>query len=71
MLEAHSLVTQHVAEDNNNNGKHSLYDETIGLPFQDQLLDMVRQQQSLLAEYKERQEQQMFDIAEKLTEENC
>ena len=31
---------------------------------------MVRKQQKLLEEYKERQEQRMFEIAEKLTQEN-
>ena len=67
MPETRSQAAQRMAE--NNNAEQSSPGENKS-SFQAQLLDMVREQQKLLEEYKERQEQRMFEIAEKLMQEN-
>lgn len=67
MPETRSQAAQRMAE--NNNAEQSSPGENES-SFQAQLLDMVREQQKLLEEYKERQEQRMFEIAEKLMQEN-
>ena len=67
MPETRSQAAEQMAK--NNNAEQSSPGENES-SFQTQLLDMVREQQKLLEEYKERQDQRMFEIAEQLTQEN-